>query len=444
MTHEAHNETELEVIMSWEGTPLAQELRKEGAITVGEADSTFLLPAEVVSRRLTLASRDERGWVVDGSQLLGATLVASRGDETLTTDAPLVLEAGMVCEVRIGDFRFTVRTTEATPTTPRAPITLDRTFGRMLAGTFAFALLLIGLLMLAPPNASALSLDIDHDRVEYLRYELQSIARENPPEVPAQNSTGGGDGEAGEASPTGGDGEPGPVANPGRTPMRRGERPVATTASDVNNLGTFAALRHMAGLLRPADAGSPFNSLADDGRSWMALAGIPGGDGNFGGLDMTHAGVGTCTGDHCGDGVARLTRLMDRPGQNGRPGAPGTGDLGPGRDRPDVVPHMDYTTNVRTVGGLSRNDILRVVRRHRPEVLHCYSQQLQSRPDLAGRVEVQFLVSQDGSVRSSVATPAGGMTDRVGQCVAQSVSRWSFPQTEGVTSVRYPFVFTSR
>lgn len=437
-------QTELEIVMSWEGTPLRQHLTTDAdAITAGEEGATFLLPTEVAPRDLTLATPRDGGWVVDPALLPGATLLAAAGGQKLETTAPIALEPGVTVEVRVGSFRFTLRGTDKTPVTPRAGFTLDRSLARLMAATFGFALLLVGIMMLAPPNAAAMTRDLSSDQARYLRYELQSIQQETPEPVVADGATGGGDGQPGEASPEAGDGEPGPQDAPGRTQMRRGERPAGTavTAENVSELGTFQALRQLAANIAP-NGGSPFGTDADVGRTWLGLQGTPGGDGLFGGLDMDGVGVGTCTGPNCGDGVARLTRLMDRPGQNGRPGAPGTGDLGPGRDRDPVVPRV-RPSRVTTTGGLSRNAILRVVRRHRPEVLHCYQQQLQSRPDLTGRVDVRFLISPEGTVMSSVGSAGDGMTESVGSCVAQSVQRWTFPATEGVTSVRYPFVFTS-
>ena len=77
------------------------------------------------------------------------------------------------------------------------------------------------------------------------------------------------------------------------------------------------------------------------------------------------------------------------------------------------------------------------------EVRFCYSQELQSRPDLEGRVAVQFFVRADGTVQTSAIAQQTGNIGDVGSCVSQSVRRWTFPASEGPTSVTYPFVLQS-
>ena len=87
------------------------------------------------------------------------------------------------------------------------------------------------------------------------------------------------------------------------------------------------------------------------------------------------------------------------------------------------------------------SDIQRVVRRHKPEVRFCYEQALVSRPDLEGRVAVRFIVQPDGHVSTSVTQNQTIGSDRVSECVTNAVTRWGFPQSEGITAVTYPFVF---
>jgi hypothetical protein len=153
---------------------------------------------------------------------------------------------------------------------------------------------------------------------------------------------------------------------------------------------------------------------------------------------MDSTGVGTCEGERCGDGAVRSGDLIGRPGDGVRGHRPGP--LGPreGRGVPELHPQPPVVT-----GGLSRTDIQRVVRRHKPEVAFCYEQALQSRPDLEGRVVVRFVVTPTGTVQSAVASAADGMSDRVASCVSDSVERWTFPASAGVTAVTYPFVLAT-
>jgi hypothetical protein len=56
---------------------------------------------------------------------------------------------------------------------------------------------------------------------------------------------------------------------------------------------------------------------------------------------------------------------------------------------------------------------------------------------------VQFMVMPDGHVSTSAVAQTTGSVGDVGQCVSQSMRRWTFPTSEGPTSVTYPFVLQS-
>lgn len=92
-------------------------------------------------------------------------------------------------------------------------------------------------------------------------------------------------------------------------------------------------------------------------------------------------------------------------------------------------------------GGLSTDQVRRVVRRNVSQVAHCYEQELRSDPDLAGTFVVDFVISATGSVaeaRGSTDEPALG---DLAACGARAVMRWTFPQPdpEGLVRVRYRF-----
>ena len=90
--------------------------------------------------------------------------------------------------------------------------------------------------------------------------------------------------------------------------------------------------------------------------------------------------------------------------------------------------------------------IRRVVRRNVSQVRHCYTQQLQSRPDLEGRVTVAFIIGPTGAVQGSSIAQSSVQNPPMEQCIANTVRRWSFPASAdgSVSSVRYPFTFQMR
>lgn len=91
-------------------------------------------------------------------------------------------------------------------------------------------------------------------------------------------------------------------------------------------------------------------------------------------------------------------------------------------------------------GGLTGDQVRRVIQRNIAQVQHCYEQGLQSNPALAGRVTVSFLISPSGAVSSSTAQDGVGSA-AVSTCISSAVRRWSFPQTSNglPVSVRFPF-----
>lgn len=94
-------------------------------------------------------------------------------------------------------------------------------------------------------------------------------------------------------------------------------------------------------------------------------------------------------------------------------------------------------------GSLDRAIIRRVVRAHVGEVRHCYNQGLVMDPSLAGRVVIQFVIAATGTVSVSVVSSSDLGDEKVGQCIAGAVKRWTFPRTgDGTVLVNYPFLLS--
>jgi len=93
-------------------------------------------------------------------------------------------------------------------------------------------------------------------------------------------------------------------------------------------------------------------------------------------------------------------------------------------------------------GSIDQEIIRRIIRRHINEVKYCYERELLSRPDLAGRVTVQFTIAASGQVVTSVLQNSTVGNARLESCVVQAVRRWEFPKPAGggIVIVAYPFV----
>jgi TonB family protein len=160
-----------------------------------------------------------------------------------------------------------------------------------------------------------------------------------------------------------------------------------------------------------------------------------------GGLGLVGTGSG---GGGTGEGTIGLGNLgtigKGGGGGNGSGYGRGAGGLGGRRAHaPDVIPGQ---ANVR--GSLDKEIIRRIIRRHINEVKYCYEQELTKKPDLGGRIMVQFTIAASGQVIASVLQNSTMGNARVENCTVQAVRRWEFPKPlgGGIVIVSYPFVLT--
>jgi hypothetical protein len=130
-------------------------------------------------------------------------------------------------------------------------------------------------------------------------------------------------------------------------------------------------------------------------------------------------------------------------GGNGRGGAgggtgtgTGTGN-GPGESKVAVG-----AGHGASKGGLSEDQVRRVVLAHLGAVRACYESEAQRNPSLKGGVTVQWTIDPSGGVSSAT---LGGTTlanPRVEGCVVRQVKGWHFPSSETPTIVAgFPFKF---
>ncbi len=160
-----------------------------------------------------------------------------------------------------------------------------------------------------------------------------------------------------------------------------------------------------------------------------------------GGLGLVGTGSG---GGGTGEGTIGLGNLgtigKGGGGGNGSGYGRGAGGLGGRRAHaPDVIPGQ---ANVR--GSLDKEIIRRIIRRHINEVKYCYEQELTKKPELGGRIMVQFTIAASGQVIASVLQNSTMGNARVENCTVQAVRRWEFPKPlgGGIVIVSYPFVLT--
>ncbi|MBX7113437.1 MAG: TonB family protein [Myxococcaceae bacterium] len=167
-----------------------------------------------------------------------------------------------------------------------------------------------------------------------------------------------------------------------------------------------------------------------------ALGGLKGGAGvgdshGVGGLGSRGAGAG---GGGTGLGLGGLGT------KGGGRGAGGYGSIDLGGTGKSVTRVVPGKTTV--VGGLSKADIEKVIRRHQNEIKFCYEQELQKAPDLSGKVAVLFTIDSAGAVADANVSETTLGNSNAESCMLSRVRRWKFPESQGgVTTVTYPWIF---
>jgi len=92
-------------------------------------------------------------------------------------------------------------------------------------------------------------------------------------------------------------------------------------------------------------------------------------------------------------------------------------------------------------GGLSAEQIRRVVMAHQGALRACYEMEAEKDPTLRGGVTVAWTIDPTGSVTSANLAGTTIRNQRVEGCVLRQVRTWRFPASDGPSQATYPFSF---
>ena len=357
----------------------------------------------------------------------------------------LCLPRDATAAITIGSLTFLLEPThEGRRIGPAAWLRAEREAWMAASLAFHAAILLVFFLM--PPRPPSLTPELLPAETAHLR----RFQIEPEPEVWIRGPVGG-TGTRHEG-PSGAMGAPSSAATShryaieGRARSRQARLAATSSRETVSTAGALGVLARMSDAWTPS---SPYASSAVGADPVSALGALMGdhvGD-TFGvgglGLRGTRRGAG---GSGRGTvGLGTLGTLGHGAGTGPLQGfgsgyGSGTGGF---RGRTSRVPRTcSAGCRLDVRGGLSREIVRRVVRRHANEVRFCYEQGLERRGDLAGRVAVTFVIAETGRVQSSTVGSSTLGSAEVEACVASAVRRWSFPETDGgPVLVTYPFVF---
>src|SRR5262249_13840482 len=92
-------------------------------------------------------------------------------------------------------------------------------------------------------------------------------------------------------------------------------------------------------------------------------------------------------------------------------------------------------------GGLSAEQIRRVVVAHRGALQACYEIEAEKDPTLKGGVTISWTIDPTGGVTSAGVGGSPIHTPRVEGCVVRQVRAWHFPSRDGSSQTPFPFSF---
>jgi len=188
-------------------------------------------------------------------------------------------------------------------------------------------------------------------------------------------------------------------------------------ASDVFGVALEKGTRDAMGHLTGPKVGE---ARGDGGMGLKSLGGT-GGGGDGSGLGLARIGTNGIGGGLAsyGDGKGGLRGKTDA-------------DIGLGPGRPQVN------------GSIDPELIRKVVHEHRAQIRTCYETQLNSKPNLAGKLVSAWTIDQGGTVTEAHTQESTLRDHTVEQCVASKIKTWRFPIPKGggEVFVTYPFIFT--
>ncbi len=363
----------------------------------------------------------------------GKAVIRSAG-KTRSADAGFKLELGERGAVTVGDVTFMMQWVARAKLIPTgAWKTMDFYFQKILAGTLAAHVLLFFIFQLTPMDPDAMADDLFKNPNAFAKLILkpEELQKKKKKEDLSGKKNGGKrkdeEGKFGKkevkqkeaASSKKG----APVVDPNK---REKDRQIAF------NSGVLGILKKDKGAVSnvfgPGGLGTGINN---------ALGGLNGtsmGDaGGAGGLGTRGTGPGG------GGNALGIGGLGSGTGR----GSGGQGDIdlgGRGKAGTKITPGKTIVE-----GGLSKEEIGRVIRRYLSQIKYCYEKELTRNPNLNGKIVTSFTIGGTGKVTDCDVAETSLNDPTVEDCVVKIIKRIQFPQPKGggIVLVSYPFIFQS-
>lgn len=350
-----------------------------------------------------------RPWTLVVPSPVGPVVELPPGWPAVATDGLALAPHGCVA-MDVGGSMLVVRRRPDVDRVPAPPLEADGPFVRALGVSAGLTAMLAIVSAFVPPRPVTTLVDpagSDHPVAFHRPAPPPPAPKADAPQPDAGGGRAGG--EAGRAGP------------PARSPDPGGGPKLPDSL-----LGT---LGHLDRLLGDGTRGMTARLRSDLARNGRPTT-----------LDLGGSGLADRGGHDGGGGDAESLGFGDGdlPGHPGPGAGPG---FGPGKT---ATMGPDPIAEPVLMGGLSRDEVDRVIRRNLAAFRYCYQKRLQHDATLGGRLRMTFRIAGDGSV-AHVAIAADDVGDpQVADCVSRRLYGLNFPEPRGHghVLVTYPFLFS--
>ncbi|HAN30949.1 MAG TPA: hypothetical protein DCQ06_05075 [Myxococcales bacterium] len=430
----------LKVMLTWEGTIIYEKVMFDGAtVTVGEDnDNTLQIAANGMSKHDLLKSKGDGSWALSvPSSVSGGTLrINGEGkDAKELSDTDIKRgDNGVLHFENDVDVVFAFTGAESAViggTSDRGGVAMAISFSICAALVLMF--LVTALLNHKDKNRRALEENLEQRQRELIEVTLEEQEEESDEEEL--------DGDEEDTTGKKASGEEGKFGDADTDPNKQSKVPKMdgkmVDKIDVKNLGIAKvlggqqALTGALGTIMAGDTGALNSKCA------VAMSGEGGelviGHGSGG---MGFRGTGGGGGGTAGYGRIHGLGAIDTGGGTGR-----NANVGIGRKKRKRVARLKIAGG-RSTGGCDKGNIAKNVRRRAAALRACYERQLMSRPNLKGKVTMQWTINQEGKVIRPKMVTNTIKNNAVTDCVKRTVARIRFKKPEaGICVIQWPFVF---
>ncbi len=410
------------------------------------------------------------GWEVDARGVVSGTMKLRGRDEdpVAMQNAPIPVVPGDYGLLQYGLYSIFFQYTAPAQHMRTGRVDLEALVSLALVSSAVFHLGGLGLVraLMTPPPLDAPPELMSEDNA--LRILLKRADDEPPPPPPtqvSQDKTGGGSGVkdpgAKDPKPQGGgqkiagaEGKAGLNGKANHTEIPGEVRPTTTYGglSDVLMSDTGNEIKQTLKSIDTVSAAlgglNSNNLVLGAGPGTGLKGGGPGGGGTGQGVMFGSGTLNTGWGPGNGGGYGAGSGGPGGKGSGGN-GAGGSGGgtgggNGPGAGAGGGPGEKGLAANAgggTAKGGLTPEQIRRVVMAHLGALRACYEIEAQKDPNLKGGVTVAWSIDPGGGVNGASLAGSTIHNPRVEGCVVRQVKTWRFPASEGTTNTSWPFRF---